>query len=78
MPMQGTCPICSVSATLESRFCKSHHRAHLALEAAFTKWQRAYGNELTRRIFFERLLQLPETGQKVREIIFFFLENDAY
>lgn len=45
------------------------------MEAAFGKWQVAYSSEVTKRAFLERLLQLPETGQRAREVAGFLLEK---
>ena len=49
----------------------------MQLEAAFGKWQVAYSSEVTKRAFLERLLQLPETGQRAREVASFLLEKDS-
>jgi hypothetical protein len=73
---QVACPICNGPALEESRFCKRHHRAHEQLQSAFGKWKSAYGEQLDKKIFFERVLQLPDTGQKVKEVIQFLLEKE--
>ena len=72
--MQPACPICSSPTAEESRFCKRHHLAQEELESAFAKWRSAYGGQLDREGFLERVLQARETGQKVREIICFLRE----
>ena len=46
------------------------------MKRGFEKWKSAYGEQLDKKIFFERVLQLPDTGQKVREVIHFFLEKE--
>ena len=46
------------------------------MESAFAKWRSAYGGELDRKAFLERVLQAPEIGQKVREVIHFLLEKE--
>jgi len=74
--MEGICPICK-SPVIESQFCKRHHRAHLELQNAFHIWQVAYGNELTKKDFLERLLKLPETGQAAREVSSYLLEKGS-
>jgi len=76
MLAQITCPICGNRAVEESEFCKSHYQARLRLESAFTKWRMGYGDEMNWRTFLERLLQLHETGQKVREVVSFLREKD--
>jgi len=49
----------------------------MQLESAFGKWKTAYGGRLDEKIFFEQLLQLPETGQKVKEVIHFLQEKES-
>lgn len=75
--MDVACPICKNPVVEESRFCKPHHRAHVSLESAFKRWQLACGNEMNRRSFLECVSQLPETGQKAREVASFLLEEDS-
>lgn len=75
--MQSICRVCSDTTVEGSRFCKPHHRAHVQLEAAFGKWQVAYSSQVTKRAFLERLLQLPETGQRAHEVASFLLEKDS-
>lgn len=60
-----------------SPFCKRHNRAHKQLESAFGKWKSAYGGQLDKKAFLERVLQLPETGQKAKEVIQFLLEKES-
>jgi len=48
------------------------------MESAFDKWQLAYSNQVSKRAFLERVLLLPGTGQRVREVIHFILENDLH
>jgi len=75
--MQCICRVCSDITVEGLQFCKAHHRAYVQLEAAFGKWQVAYTSEVTKRAFLERLLQLPETGQRAREVASFLLEKDS-
>lgn len=77
MLTQVTCPICNIPAVGDSRFCKRHHQAHDQLESAFEKWKSAYGGQLGKKTFLERVLQMPDTGQKVQEVIHFLLEREA-
>jgi len=46
------------------------------LELAFVKWRSAYGDQLDKKVFFDRVLGLAGTGQKAREVIQFLLEKD--
>ena len=41
------------------------------------KWKLAYSGQLEWKAFLERLLQLSETGQKVREVIRLVLEEKS-
>lgn len=77
MLMQDICQICNSETVAGSQFCKWHHRAHVLLESAFGKWQLAYNNEVSKRAFLERLLQLPETGRKTSEVARSLLEKDS-
>jgi len=75
--MQDVCPICNGTVFEESRFCKQHGRANMQVETAFGKWKSAYGDKLDKNAFLGRVLQLPETGQKVKEVIRFVLEKET-
>lgn len=75
--MQHNCPICNNATAEGSLFCKAHDRAHVQLESAFGKWRHAYGSQLEKRTFLERLLQLSETGNISREVARFLLEKDS-
>lgn len=74
--MQVNCLICNNPAVEESQFCKRHERAQEQLESAFGKWKSAYGGRLDRKLFLGRVLQLTNTGQKVREVIHILLEKE--
>jgi hypothetical protein len=75
--MQDVCPICNGAVFEESRFCKQHDRAHMQVEMAFGKWRSAFGDQLDKNAFLERILQLPETGLKAKEVIRFVLEKQT-
>ena len=74
--MRDICPICRGTATQNTQYCKIHHRAYLSLESAFKKWRLAYADEIEKKAFLERILQLAETGVKVREVAMFLLRKD--
>jgi hypothetical protein len=38
----------------------------------------AYGGQLDKKAFLERVLQLPETGQKAKEVIQFLLKKESF
>lgn len=60
-----------------SGFCKCHDRAHEQVESGFEKWNSAYGGQLDKKVFLERVLRLPDTGQKVKEVIQLLLEKES-
>jgi hypothetical protein len=47
------------------------------VETAFEKWKSAYGDQLDKNAFLERILQLSETGLKAREVIHFVLGKET-
>jgi hypothetical protein len=49
----------------------------MQVETVFGKWKSAYGDQLDKNTFLERVLELPETGQKVKEVIRFVLEKET-
>ena len=49
----------------------------MQVETAFGKWKTAYGDQLDKNAFLERILQLPETGLKAKEVIHFVLEKET-
>jgi len=75
--MLHNCPICNNATVEGSLFCRAHDRAQVQFESAFGKWQHAYGSQLEKRAFLERLLQLPETGRKSCEVARFLLEKGS-
>ena len=75
--MQFPCAICNAPMVEGSRFCKCHQKSFEQLELAFAKWKLAYSGQLEWKAFLERLLQLSETGQKVREVIRLVLEEES-
>ena len=49
----------------------------MQVETAFGKWKSAYGDQLDKNAFLERVLQLPETGLRAKEVIRFVLEKET-
>ena len=74
---QPPCSVCSGPVVEGSRFCKCHQKSCEQLELAFAKWKLAYSGQLEWIRFLERLLQLSETGQKVREVIRLVMEEES-
>ena len=55
-------------------FCDSHSEAFRKVIDAYSLWLAAYGS-LTTEAFLKRLLALPETGDRSREIAQFLSRN---
>ncbi len=71
----GNCVVCGVSAQAESDgYCSSHEAALLKMHTAFRIWERAYGNVRLEH-FFSRLSELPEAGERVKELAGFLTKN---
>ncbi|MEM2140641.1 MAG: hypothetical protein QXJ74_04020 [Nitrososphaera sp.] len=60
------CPACG--RQVQDRYCKYHEQAFSSLKAHHEAWVRAYGS-ITWQEFLERLHEMKETGQWVREVI---------
>jgi len=55
-------------------FCASHSEAYRKVKDAYSLWYAAYGR-LTTDAFLKRLLSLPETGDRAREMALFLSRN---
>jgi len=55
-------------------FCGKHSEAYRKVKDAYLLWYAAYGS-LTTKAFLKRLLALPETGDRAREIAQFLSRN---
>lgn len=58
------CLVCGVETKAE--LCGNHRKAKDALEAAYPRWTRAYG-EMDWRAFLDNVKRNPRTGQWARE-----------
>ena len=54
--------------------CANHSEAYGKVKGAYSLWFAAYGN-LTRDDFLKRLVVLPETGDRAREVVRFLIHN---
>ena len=69
------CAVCGmkiVDAT--ASFCGNHSDAYRRISDAYSVWFAAYGS-LTTDAFLKRLLALPETGDRAREMAQFLSRN---
>jgi len=51
-------------------FCSNHLEAYAKVRDAYSLWYAAYGN-LTAEDFLKRLFELPETGDRAKEVVQF-------
>ena len=70
----GRCEICKLEKASDSSFCPTHARAAKNLREGYDVWNRAFGAVLL-ATFFARLSKLPETGDRVKELVRFY-QND--
>jgi len=54
---------------LESQFCLLHTEAMKNLEREYERWCKAFGEKISEPEYFERLLNLDETGAAVKSVI---------
>jgi hypothetical protein len=54
--------------------CAHHSESYRKIKAAYSRWLSAYGS-LTIEDFLKRLVALPETGDRAREIAQFLIRN---
>jgi len=72
----GRCGLCKLETASDSRFCPTHTRAEKNLREAYDAWSIAYG-KISHATFFVRLTKLPETGDRVKELIRFYQDNSG-
>ena len=57
-----------------TELCARHAEVYRRVNDAYSFWSAAYGN-LTTRDFLNRLIALPETGERAREMAEFLIRN---
>ena len=69
------CAVCGMKIVDSSaNFCNSHLEAYNKVKDAYLLWSAAYGG-ITIEVFLNRLLELPETGTRAREMVQFLSGN---
>ena len=69
------CAVCGMKIVdTTTGFCGNHSEAYRSVIDAYSLWYTAYGN-LTTEAFLKRLLALPETGDRAREMVQFLSRN---
>ena len=69
------CAVCGKKIVdFNTSFCDNHSDAYYKIKDAYHLWAAAYGS-LTIEAFLRRLLTLPETGDRAREMVQFLARN---
>jgi hypothetical protein len=69
------CVVCGgVLANHSIDYCTSHTEVMQIIRAAFQQWLAAYG-DIGPDAFLSRILKLPETGDRAREMAQFLVAN---
>jgi len=68
------CPICSLPTFSPSEYCEMHTIAKSNLDSAYLKWRTAFDSIPTKE-FLERISNLPEAGDKVKEVARYLLKK---
>lgn len=67
--MADHCALCDRAKEPTSDYCSFHNTARINLDNAYSTWKKAYGGNLTKDEYFNRLEKLSETGGAARELI---------
>ena len=70
----GRCELCKLETAPDSSFCPTHTGVEKNLREAYDAWNVAYGS-VALTAFFDRLIKLPETGDRVKELIRLYHNN---
>jgi len=72
-----TCLVChEETGAMETDYCSVHLRALKNLKQAFDAWTVGYGSYSVPD-FLQRIQKLPSSGQRVRQVAQFLLENPS-
>jgi hypothetical protein len=73
----GRCELCQLETVSGSSFCPTHTRADKNLREGYDAWNIAYGN-VALATYFARLIKLPESGGRVKELVRFYQNNPGW
>ena len=69
------CAVCGMKIVeTPAGLCANHSKVYDKVKDAYPLWSAAYGS-LTMEDFLKRLVALPETGDRVREMAQFLIRN---
>jgi hypothetical protein len=72
------CAVCGMKIVdAITSFCGNHSEAYRKINDAYSFWYAAYGR-LTTDAFLKRILALPETGDRAREMAQFLSRNPEW
>jgi hypothetical protein len=69
------CHLCKSDAASSSDLCATHKIAETNVKTAFSEWLRAFNGEISMKEYLERIVKLPETGEKAKEIAAYLLKK---
>ena len=76
-PVALKCILCQEEAEApDAQYCYSHNRALEGMRKAYGFWKNAYG-DLSVEEFLNRVIELPGSGLKTRQIAEYLLEHPS-
>lgn len=73
--MEKNCAICN-RLDKEFNLCGIHLKAYKNLNESYKDWLKALNNELSMNGYLKKILNLQDTGNAIREVATYLLEND--
>jgi len=74
--MEKKCTICN-GLNKEFDLCEIHLKAYENLNASYEDWVKALNNELSINEYLKKILNLIDTGNAIREVATYLLENNT-
>lgn len=74
--MEKKCAICD-GLDKEFNLCKIHLKAYENLNVGYEDWVKALNNELSMNECLNQILNLQDTGNAIREVATYLLENNT-
>jgi len=66
--MSKPCSLCQHKAAVSSDFCETHKTAESNVKQGFKEWARAYDGDISMEKYLRRIIGLPETGERAKEV----------
>jgi hypothetical protein len=74
--MVKNCSICN-SSNSDFNLCEIHLKAYENINASYKDWAKAFNNKLSTDEYLRRILNLQYTGDAIREVARYLLENNT-